>query len=92
KIQTKKERIKTLSHMEDIILAADLSGDDVAAVCTMLSDVDIAVLYNRHPHQAEDADCSDAQNLGRYLERYLQYMPEGRRKQIRETALHIDIH
>ncbi len=80
-----RDKVKAFGDMEDLLLDAELSEEDMFAIFDILADIEIAALIKRHPFnsdiQAEDLSESE-QALHLYLKRYIDRFPADRQEDI----------
>lgn len=85
KIAIIKEKVKSFSDLEDVLLDARLSEKESAQVLGILGDVEIAALIKRHPYQfaIEAVQLTEAeQSLRLSLKRYVEQLAVERREKI----------
>ncbi|WP_330998158.1 DUF6179 domain-containing protein [Pectinatus frisingensis] len=86
------ERIKSFDDLEDILIDAHLSEEEIHLVFSILEDIEIAALINRHPFQSDiqAVDLSEAeQSLRLYLKNYIARLPTDRQEQVFEIMAHL---
>jgi hypothetical protein len=80
-----RDKVKAFGDMEDLLLDAELSEEDMFAIFDILADIEIAALIKRHPFnsdiQAEDLSEAE-QALHLYLKKYINRLPENRQEEI----------
>ncbi|MBP1759804.1 MAG: hypothetical protein H6Q63_721 [Firmicutes bacterium] len=88
-----KENVKSFGDIEDLLLDAQLSEDEIISVLAILGDVEIAALIKKHPFNPKISaiDLSEAeQELRSYLKSYLHHLNADRQERILELVNHLD--
>ncbi|WMM23390.1 hypothetical protein RBU61_10520 [Tissierella sp. MB52-C2] len=89
KIAIIKEKVESFNDLEDILLDAELNGEEMALVFDMLEDIEIAALIKWNPFKSDiqAVDLSEAEyELRLNLEEYINHLPIGRKEQIFEMV------
>lgn len=84
-----KEKVKTFSDMEDVMLDAQLSAEEITSLFDILGDVELAALIKRHPYKSDirAEDLSEAEQILRqYLKRYFDLFGVNRQEKILELV------
>lgn len=84
-----KENVKSFSDMEDVLLDAHLSGEEITSLFDILGDVEIAALIKRHPFKSDiqAVDLSEGeQALQLSLKRYFDQLATDRQETILEIV------
>jgi len=83
KIAIIKEHIHSLADMEDILLDADLTHEEIMAVLCELSPLEIAALSKKHSVMSEVEACDykeQEQALRKCLHNYISTLPQDQRE------------
>lgn len=86
-----KEKVKSFGDIEDLLLDAQLSEEEITSVLGILGDVEIAALISRHPFHLDiqAADLSEVeQALRLYLKSYINQLETDRQERIFELVYH----
>ncbi len=89
KMQLIKEKVKSFDDLEEVLLEARLSAEEIRTVFGMLDKVELAALLKRHPCQSEiqAVDLTEAEtSLKLDLKDYLSGLPEEEQDEILELA------
>lgn len=84
-----KEKVKSFSDMEDVLLDTDLSEEETTRLFDILGDVEIAALIKRHPFKSDiqAVDLSEGeQALQLSLKRYFDQLATDRQETILEIV------
>ncbi|EHQ90934.1 hypothetical protein DesyoDRAFT_3961 [Desulfosporosinus youngiae DSM 17734] len=84
-----KEKVRSFGDMEDILLDAELSGEEITSVLSILGDVEIAALIRKYPFNSEieAVDLSEPERaLRSYLRRYFQLVGSEQQERILEIS------
>ena len=87
-----KEKVKSFDDLEDLLLDAQLTQEEVASILGTLTDMEIAAMTKRHPFNSEvqAVDLSEAeQELRICLKSFIDNLPVDRQERIFEIANHL---
>jgi len=87
-----REKVKSFDDLEDIILDAQLTKEEMTAILADFTDIEIAAMIRRHPYYSDvqAVNLSEVElNLQLSLKSYVEQLATDRQKHIFEMVIHL---